>query len=500
MKYFFGSLILSSLFFFSTKKVFANTISNPPETKPNVLFFLVDDLGWMDVGYNGSDFYETPNIDALANEGVRFMRAYAASCVCSPIRSSILIGKHPARTKHTDYFGAPQPFQESHPAYNSKGHPLHSEGQPNKFLPAKYIDRVALEEVTIAEELKNEGYQTFFAGKWHLGPKGYWPTDQGFDVNKGGTAKGGPWKSDHYFSPYGNPNLENGPKGEYLPLRLASETNQFIAQNKEKPFFAYLSFYSVHTPLMTTVALEKKYDQKRKIQQKETYWGREGDRMVRLNQTHAVYSGMVEAMDKALGMVIDNLKKLDLYENTIIFLMSDNGGLSTSEGYPTANIPLRGGKGWLYEGGIREPMIIRWPQVSGGGIINTPETSHDFYPTILEILQLKPASNKVLDGVSLVPILKGKDLEERPLFWHYPHYSNQGTSPVSAIQKGGWKLIYWYCSNQSELYNLSADIGERNNLMLENPQKASQLKAELDDWLEEIDANMPIKNPEYSYE
>lgn len=471
------------------------------EDRPNVLFILVDDLGWTDVGFNGSDFYETPTIDGLANDGVRFTQAYAASGVCSPTRASIMSGKHPARLNCTDYFGAPQPDNiESHAVFTDPEHPLFSNGQHRKLLPAVYNEKLDLEEVTIAEELKKAGYKTFFAGKWHLGPRGFWPTDQGFDVNKGGYTSGGPWTGNHYFSPYEMPTLENGPEGELLTYRLARETNTFIDNNKSNPFFAFLSFYAVHTPLMTTASLEKKYEQKKEAFQRTTKWGDETGHKLRLNQTHAVYAGMIETMDRALGMIIDKLKALGLYENTIIFLMSDNGGLATSEGWPTSNLPLRAGKGWLYEGGIREPMIVRWPgNTVEGNIIQEPVISHDFYPTILEMLQLQPTMDKEIDGVSFVPLIKNKDRKERPLYWHYPHYSNQGSEPASAIRYGDWKLIYWYETHQMELYNIAEDIGETKNLINQHPGKAEKLKKMLNNWLDEVDAQKPTKNLKYNY-
>ena len=259
--------------------------------KPNFVFFLVDDLGWKDLGCFGSTFYETPNVDRLAAQGMRFTNAYAACPVCSPTRASIMTGKYPARLQTTDYFGAPQPQ-----AVQKRGTP----GRP--LLPAPYRDRLPLEEVTVAEALKEHGYATFFAGKWHLGPEGFWPEDQGFDINKGGTAQGGPYGGKKYFSPYDNPRLPDGPPGEHLPDRLASETCKFIESSKDRPFLAYLAFYSVHTPLMARADLQAKYEAKAKqVKYDGPAWGKEGERKVRLVQDHAVYAGMVEAMDQAVG-------------------------------------------------------------------------------------------------------------------------------------------------------------------------------------------------------
>ncbi len=456
-----------------------------PQKKPNFLFILVDDLGYMDIGANNpKTFYDTPNINRLARRGMRFTDAYAACPVCSPTRSSIMTGKYPTRTGITDYI-------------NSAGW-----NQPEKWrrktklLPAPYKDRLALSETTLAEAMKEAGYATFFAGKWHLGPEGFWPENQGFDVNKGGIERGGPYGGKKYFSPYGNPRLEDGPPGEHLPDRLARETVSFIRQNQNKPFMAYLSFYSVHTPLMAREDLEKKYQEKRKNVPPEA-WGREGERKVRLIQNHAVYAGMVEAMDQAVGTVLTGLKEMKLADNTVIFFMSDNGGLSTSEGHPTSNLPLRAGKGWLYEGGIREPMLISWPGVTEPeSICREPVISTDFYPTILEVAGLKARPKQHCDGVSMAPLLKGKKtLNRPPLYWHYPHYGNQGGSPGGAIRSGPWKLIEFFEDGRAELYNLADDISEKHNLADRMPEKVKELQKKLHAWQKETGAVFPKPNP-----
>ena len=455
--------------------------------KPSFVFLLVDDLGWKDLGCYGSTFYETPNIDRLAAQGMRFTNAYAACPVCSPTRASILTGKYPARLRTTDYFGAPQP--ETARKHWTKDKPL---------LPARYEDRVPLEEVTVAEALKEGGYATFFAGKWHLGPEGFWPEDQGFDINKGGCERGGPYGGKKYFSPYGNPRLPDGPSGEHLPDRLATETCRFIEDNKDRPFLAYLAFYSVHTPLMAREDLKAKYEEKaKKLGHEGPAWGAEGDRQVRLIQDHAIYAGMVEAMDQAVGKVLDTLDRLDLARDTVVFFMSDNGGLSTSEGHPTSNLPLRAGKGWLYEGGIREPMIVRWPDgVQAGSVCDEPVISTDFYPTMLDMagLPLKPEQHR--DGRSMTPILKQEGRPEgRAFFWHYPHYGNQGGSPGGAVRVGDYKLIEFFEDNRVELYNLKADLGEQNDLAAAMPEKVVELKRMLHEWRAEVGARMPTPNP-----
>lgn len=456
-------------------------------TRPNMVFILADDLGWRDLGAFGSEFYETPNIDRLAAEGMKFTSAYAACPVCSPTRSSIMTGKYPARTANTDWFGAPQP--DNVQTHWTRDKPL---------LPAPYKEYLDPEEKTIAESLQEAGYATFFAGKWHLGPdEKYWPEHNGFDINKGGHKAGGPYGGNKYFSPYGNPRLEDGPEGEYLPLRLGKETASFIEAHQDKPFFAYLSFYSVHTPLMTTQALEAKYQQKKQKLGLQDRRGKEGDREVRLEQCHPVYAGMVEAMDMAVGIVTDKLKELGIEDNTIVIFMSDNGGLSTAEGHPTANLPLRAGKGWLYEGGIREPMIVKWPDVvAPSTVCDVPVTSTDFYPTLLEIAGLRENRIQHPDGVSLMKLLKGeKDLNREAIYWHYPHYGNQGGGPGSAIREGAWKLIWWYEDDQLELYNIEEDIGEQKNLSDGQPGRVRQMKRKLDDWLKNVNARMPVQNP-----
>ncbi len=453
----------------------------------NFVFILVDDLGWRDLGCFGSSFYETPHVDALARSGMRFTQAYAACPVCSPTRASIMTGKYPVRTGITDYINPPGNNQPDKWTRNTK------------LLPAPYKDRLALEEVTLAEAFHQAGYATFFAGKWHLGPQGFWPEDQGFDINKGGIEQGGPYGGDKYFSPYGNPRLSDGPRGEHLPDRLASETVRFIEANRERRFLAYLAFYSVHTPLMARHDLEQKYAAKAKlIEFAGPRFLPEHSREARQVQDHAIYGGMVEAMDQAVGKVLDALQRLKLADNTVVVFMSDNGGLSTSEGSPTSNVPLRAGKGWMYEGGVREPMIVRAPGVTAPGSVSAePVISTDFYPTLLELAGLPARPDQHLDGVSFVPLLRGGRIAPRPLFWHYPHYGNQGGTPSGAIREGDWKLIEWYEDGRLELFNLGQDLSEKYNLLGLYPDKAEQLHGKLKAWRDRLGATMPAPNPRY---
>lgn len=446
--------------------------------KPSFVFILVDDLGYMDVGaYNPNTFYETPHINALAASGMKFTDGYAANPVCSPTRFGIQTGRHPSRKDATNFF---------------------SGRRKSRFAPAPLHDRMDLEEVTMAESLKEEGYQTFFAGKWHLGPtEDFWPENQGYDVNKGGWKHGGPWNGGKYFTPYGNPRLSDGPEGEHLPDRLASETCQFIETNRDRPFLAFLSFYSVHTPLIGRPDLVEKYQKKAAKITGEEFAGEEqalvnakNPRQVRILQKHAVYGAMVEAMDLAVGRVLSKLKQLGLEDEVVVCFTSDNGGLSTSEGSPTSNLPLRGGKGWIYEGGIREPFLVRWPGVTKAGTIcRVPVMSTDFFPTFVRAAGGRVNGVGPIDGVDLMPLLHGgQQLDREALYWHYPHYSNQGGFPASAIRVGSWKLIERLEDGRTHLYNLATDIGERVDMAAAHPGRVDAMRKKLHAWYEEVDA------------
>ncbi|MCK5945081.1 MAG: sulfatase-like hydrolase/transferase, partial [Planctomycetes bacterium] len=444
-----------------------------PVRPRNVVVFVVDDLGFMDIGANNPDcLYDTPNIDRLARSGVRFTDGYAACPVCSPTRFALMTGRYPSRVDATNYFMG---------------------RRAETFRPAVAIDRMPLEERTIAEELRERGFATFFAGKWHLGPSAeFWPEHQGFDVNKGGWKAGGPYGPGKYFVPYGNPRLEDGPAGEHLPDRLADEACRFVEKHKDGRFLAYLSFYSVHTPLVGREDLIEKYRariaalpaaERAEFGDEEQVFRTDRKRRVRQLQRHAIYAAMVEAMDQAVGKVLDKLDALGLADDTIVVFTSDNGGLSTSEGSPTSNLPLRGGKGWMYEGGIREPWLWRVPGVTAAGsTCAVPTSSVDLLPTVLELIGAAPVEHRI-DGVSVAPALRGERMPERPLFWHYPHYGNQGGEPSSIITQDDWKLIYYHEDGRNELYHLREDPAEQDDLAKRHPRKAKALRARLDAWL-----------------
>ncbi len=450
------------------------------ERAPNVVLIVADDLGWADITPNNPrTFYRTPNLERLAASGVRFTQAYAASPVCSPTRGSIMTGRHPARTRTTDWFGG---------------------ARKARLLPAEYRRELPLEERTIAEYLGDAGYGTFFAGKWHLGPEGRWPEDQGFDVNRGGWTRGGPYGGGKYFSPYGNPRLEDGPRGEHLPDRLARETVDYMERQGQTPFLAVLSFYSVHTPLLAPEPLVATHRARREALESEgPRWGRERARKVRLVQDHAVYAAMVETMDRAVGTVLDGLERLGLADDTVVIFFSDNGGLSTSEGHPTSNLPFRAGKGWLYEGGIREPCIVAAPDAAAAEVCDTPITSSDLLPTILDLCGVEPGVARPIDGRSFRSLLEDPRSASAPrdLFWHYPHYGNQGGAPSGAIRSGNLKLIEWFEDGRIELFDLATDPGERIDLAPERPDEVRRLSASLSGWRLGVDAAMPRPNPEH---
>jgi arylsulfatase A-like enzyme len=463
MRYLFSIFLVSfSLLVFSQKK------------QPNVLFFLVDDLGWNDIGTHGSKLFETPAIDALANESMYFSNAYAAYPRCVPSRYAMMSGQHPARNGQKD--GATLPT----------------------------------EVVTIAEAMKPAGYKTFYAGKWHLGHnEETWPQNQGFDVNKGGCDAGAPAS---YFFPYHDTGksknnkpysgLETGVAGEYITDRLTDETIRFIEENNPlktgKPFLAYLAHYAVHTPLQAKPERVKYYNEKIK---KMTF---EGDPYIigpdgraKMWQDNAVYAAMVESMDESLGKVIAKLKELGIYDNTIIIFTSDNGGLSNTgknnkRELATTNKPLRAGKGHIYEGGIREPVFVRWPGVTNKKAATAiPLIGMDYYPSILEMCGLPLQPQNHLDGVSFAPALKGKTMDKnRPLYWHQvaARPDQTGDNNSSVIRIGNYKLHHFLDDDRIELYDLKSDPYETRNIALSDPKRVKELKNKLDNWKKEIGA------------
>lgn len=432
----------------------------------NFVFILLDDFGWSDSSCYGSSFYETPNIDRLAADGMRFTDAYAACPVCSPSRASILTGKYPARLGLTDWI----PGRKQWPSA--------------RLITPAVPRQLPLNEVTIAEALKPAGYVSASIGKWHLGGDGFSPLDQGFTHNIGGTFRGSPTT---YFGPFDLPGLSGGPKGEYLTDRLALEAEHFIESNRNRPFFLYLSHFAVHIPRMAKAELIAHFEKKADP----------------ANPQHdATYAAMIASADQAVGRVLAALRKNGLENQTAVFFTGDNGGLcfeGTNKTRVTSNAPLRAGKGHLYEGGIREPLIARVPGLTkAGSICRYPVTGTDFFPTILEMAGVAPPDPDSIDGVSMARLLGGaKARPHRPLFWHYPHYSNQGGVPSGAFRQDEYKLIEFYEDGRLELFNLEKDPGERENLEHRELKRARRMQRELQRWRDSVNAAMPALNPRY---
>jgi len=440
--------------------------------RPNIVFIFIDDMGWRDVGFMGSRYYETPNIDRLAGQGMVFTNAYSNGPNCAPARACLLSGQYGPR--HGVYTVAS----------SSRG-----KSKQRKLIPIENTTDLDSNIVTIAEAIKPAGYVSASIGKWHLGndPE-LGPVGQGFDVNVAGYSAGHPAKG--YFVPYNNPELPDGPEGEYLTDRLTDEALNFIETNKDQQFFLYLPHYAVHTPLQAKEELIEKY---------KTKPGSNG-------QNNPKYAAMIESTDQGVGRILDKLDELGLAEDTIVFFFSDNGGVKNI----TSNQPLRGGKGMLYEGGIREPMAVRWPGVVKPGTTSeTPVVGIDLFPTILEMAGVPTPEGKLLDGESIVPLLKMQgDFDREAIFWHFPAYL-QGkaegardpyfrTRPAGAVRAGDWKLIEYFEDGDLELYNLKDDIGEQNNLVDTMPEKAAELHQLMLAWREKVNAPIPTElNPEY---
>ncbi len=447
-----------------------------PARKPNVVLILVDDMGWVDLGCYGSRYYETPHIDRLAQQGVRFTDAYAACTVCSPSRAAVLTGRYPVRHGITTWI---RPCGRNTPTQNPSGYQSKSKRALLEPLNALWMEH---EEITLAEVLKSAGYATCHVGKWHLGPEPWHPDKQGFDYNIGGCDRGSP---PGYFDPYQNrlPNLPSRNKGEYLTDREADEAVAFIRENRERPFFLFMSHYAVHAPLQSKQELTEKYQAKSPTEQK-----------------NPVYAGMVESVDDATGKILATLDATGLADDTLVIFTSDNGGVdAAANGHPqsfyTHNGPLRMGKCWPYEGGIRVPAIIRWPGVVASNTVGaTPICGIDLLPTICAATNVAPPADRPIDGENLMPLLTGTgSLRRDALFWHFPHY--QHATPNSIVRSGPWKLIKYYETNTFELFNLQDDLSEKNNLADQMPERVRELDRKLTTWLVETGAKLPRKNP-----
>jgi len=444
------------------------------EKPPNIVLILIDDLGWTDLGVMGSEYYETPNIDGLAGQGMLFTQAYANAPNCAPSRASLLSGQYAPR--HGVYtVGAA-----------ARGDPIH-----RRLIPIENQTTLSLETITIAEALQSAGYVTGHFGKWHLGGAGYLPTDQGFDVNVAGNELGTP---PSYFYPYEGARgqlsdlVQTGTANEYLTDRLTDEALRFLEANAERPFFLYLSHYAVHTPIRAKDAIVDRFR----------------DKEVQAGHNNPIYAAMVYSVDESVGRVMSKLEELGIQENTVVFFFSDNGGF----GPVTSMAPLRGSKGMLYEGGIREPLIVRWPGViEAGGTTDEQVIGTDLYPTILEITGAARPTGQTLDGVSLVPVLSGtEELTERPLFWHFPAYLEADrsvtgpwrTTPVGVVRRGRYKLLQFFENNRLELYELVSDVAEQRNLATALPDTTRQLLQLLEDWRAATGAPVPTEpNPEF---
>ncbi|MEJ1238053.1 sulfatase [Chryseolinea sp. T2] len=502
-------------------------VKKPTASKPpNIVFFLVDDLGWRDVGCFGSEFYETPNIDKLAKNGVKFTNSYSACHVCSPTRASLLSGKYPARINLTDWLPGRNDF-----AYQ-------------KLQNVEVNQQIPYEETTLAEALKAKGYSTAIVGKWHLGEAPSDPTKHGFDMHiPAGWSKGWPLA---YDAPFKLPNYDGKP-GEYLTDRLTTDALQYIEDHRDQPFFLYFSHFAVHDPIEGRKDLVEKYKKKLAaksadkrppyilegnpdsdpltIEERVTlltdsaYKGfsqlPRGTVKVKQRQDNVQFAAMVEAMDESLGRVMEKLKQLGIEENTIVVFVSDNGGMSAGnfgrpskvldprtpdKHFSTSNLPLRGAKGWMYEGGIRVPMIVKWSGVkSPGSTCTVPVVSMDFFPSLLDMAGLPLLPQQHVDGVSIKPLLQGKKkLEREAIYWHFPHYSNHGMqSPGGAVRAGKYKLIEYYENGTVQLYDLEKDLGELNDISKQNPAKTKELTAMLHAWRQSVGAKMMAPNPDY---
>ncbi|MEO0471355.1 MAG: sulfatase, partial [Bacteroidota bacterium] len=464
-------------------------VPKPAKLHPNVLFILADDFGWNEMSCSGSSYYETPNLDRLAREGMMFTQAYAACQVCSPSRASILTGTYPTRHGITTWIG------------DRSGEEWRTHNRHTPVFPPSYNQQLPAEDIVLPEAFQAAGYQTMFCGKWHLGDEGSSPEDHGFDVNIGGYWAGSPRGG--YFSPYTNPRLEDGPIGENLSLRLAKETADFIRnRDQSRPFLAYLSFYAVHGPIQTSKAKWQKYRSKA-IQAglADSAFVFDRRKAVRQHQDNPVYAGLVESMDESIGLVLEALERQGIVEETIIVFTSDNGGVSSGDAFSSSMLPLRGGKGRQWEGGIQEPLLMRFPSMIPSGSRCEESIIHmDLYPTLLGMAGLDLLPDQHVDGIDIRPVFSAQALPERELFWHYPHYGNQGGEPSSIIRSKNWKLIRYHEDGREELYNLHKDMGEQHNLLSIHPSVSERLSARLSDWLCATNARFPTADPDFNPE
>lgn len=449
---------------------------------PNIVLILVDDLGWRDLSCYGSKFYETPRIDALAAGGLLYRNAYAAAPVCSPTRASIMSGKYPARVGVTQYIGG-----------NAVG----------RLSDVPYFHQLPENEFSVARALKAGGYSTWHVGKWHLGPSRCWPEHHGFDVNIGGCHMGAP---STYNSPYAIPTLDDGPDGEYLTDRLTDDAIRLIREAGDKPFFLNLWHYAVHIPIQAPESLVQKYERKAddlgleivamEVGEPMPAWHLRGERVRRRTiQSDPHYAAMIENLDWNVGRIMDALDEAGKTENTILMFTSDNGGLATAEGSPTTNSPLAEGKGWMKDGGVRVPFIVRWPGHTAEGMwTDTLLTSPDLYPTLVAASGQQPRPRQHIDGVNVLEHWMTGHGERGPIYWHYPHYSNQGGTPGAAVRDGNLKLIRYYESGRQELYDLAGDIQERIDLSGRCIDDMVRLTGLLDRWIYDVGALMPSSN------
>lgn len=470
------------------------------EQPPHIIFILADDLGWTDLGCYGSTFYETPNIDRLAGEGMRFTDAYAACPVSSPTRACYQTGKYPARLGMTDYLMG----RYHHPERKKEMDKV------CPVLPPALVPNLPLTEKTVGAAFRENGYTTIHVGKWHCAQDSlYFPHRHGYDINVAGCSKGSPGKAG-YFSPYDNPYLPDGAEGEYLTDRLTDEAIRLIEENKGKPFFLNLHYYQVHLPLQAKEDKIKYFEKKARllgldktsVYNRDVPWKRKVPFKVNLAQrrvqSNPVYAAMLSSLDDNIGRLIGALEENGLYDRTVILFYSDNGGLSIGANAPTSTLPLNGGKGYLYEGGVRVPLIVKWKgNVTPGSVTCRYVSTPDFYPTLLQMAGIPPMPAQHTDGVSFVPVLRGDNQYERgAIFWHYPHYHNQGGRPSGAVRSGDYKLIRYYDTEELELFDLKNDIGEQVNLAEQEPEKTKELNELLKKWLEDTHSRMPLENPD----